>query len=149
MSEYSLMGSQIRTHTKDIRQSTDQTVMPDEYDLLRMQVVDEIARLLQSKHPTGWEIDAQVALKHLEQLVNGWFVDAYMKHADRWKPAKNKAYAAKMAMKESLYFWDIFTVREYAGLRLHVIQKIKNEETMDIHRMLRELKNMRIAEISK
>lgn len=113
----------------------------EEYDLLRMQVVDEIARLLQSKHPTGWDIDANLAVEHLENYMEQFYVESYQK-------LPNRSKALEALLNEPLYFWDIFTRPGWIGLRLPVIRHISNEETLNIHRMLRELKRLRV-EIAK
>ena len=113
------------------------TPTTDEYELLRMQVADEIARLFQSKHPTGWEIDANDAVAYLETYMDKLY-------AEQLQETDSRREALQSLLIEPLYLWDLFTKKDLSALRLHVARQISNEESIPVHRLLRELKRLRV-----
>ena len=113
------------------------TPTTDEYELLRMQVADEIARLFQSKHPAGWEIDVNDAVAYLETYIDKLY-------AEQLQEADSRREALQSLLIEPLYLWDLFTKKDLSALRLHVARQISNEESIPVHRLLRELKRLRV-----
>ncbi len=104
----------------------------EEYELFRMQVVDEITRLFRSKNEDGWDIDVSYGIKIIEaRWDEAYFVlDA---RRDKYNPRKISPY-------EIPYIWDIFSTPHYSGLRHYVILATTNAEMKPINKMLAELK---------
>ena len=108
------------------------TQAKEDYEFQRMQIVDEIARFLQSKQPS-LGIDAKRAVKNVEKL---WEAER-----EFWKKQMlSESDRANRMLQTPVYFWDIFASNDYDDLRRYVIQVTTNAEVEPYTDMLMELK---------
>jgi hypothetical protein len=118
-----LMSSPGERHRQEKQHQADVlalTVAQEAYEFARMQVVDEIARFLQSKNPSSWGINVTQALKNVES---------------DWDAARNKAAErAKVPL-----FWDLFVCGHAASVRRYVILATTNAEVKPYNKMLADL----------
>jgi hypothetical protein len=120
-----LMSSPGERHRQEKQRQADiqaTAVTQEAYEFARMQVVDEIARFLQSKNPSSWGINVTQALKNVES---------------DWDAARNnEAERSKVPL-----FWDLFVRGHAASVRRYVILATTNAEVKPYNKMLADLRD--------
>lgn len=119
-----LMSSPGEQHRQEKQHQADVqalAITQEMYEFTRMQVVDEIARFLQSKNPSSWGINVTQALKNVE--------------SDWYAARNNEVERAKVPL-----FWDLFVRGHAASVRRYVILATTNAEVKPYNKMLADLR---------